>query len=762
MVKAQKSTSEQARRFVLGGRVQGVGFRPFVYRLGHVHKLRGWVRNLTGRVEIFAQGEVAALERFAHELVHSAPPLARPEILASEIANPAALSDFSILTSERADHPDVHVPPDYFACDDCLREMSDPGDRRYRYPFINCTQCGPRYTLIAKLPYDRPNTTMASFALCDRCREEYENPLDRRFHAEPLACADCGPQLTFFPKGGPVLTGTETALAECVALLRRGGIVAAKGVGGYHLLCDATNETAVAMLRERKHRPHKPLAVMFPVRGSDGLDAVREVAALTDEHINILRDPMRPIVLVPTRERSSLAAAIAPGLREIGAFLPYSPLHHLIVNDFGGPLVATSGNISGEPVLTNECDAQARLAHIADAFLHHNREITRPADDSVYRVIAGKARPLRIGRGVAPMELSLPGRLPAPLIATGAHMKNTVALAWEDRVVVSPHIGDLDTPRALAVFERVIGDLQQLYGVRAESVVCDAHPGYAGTRWARHSGLPVAQVYHHRAHASAVAGEHGDVKRWLVFTWDGVGYGEDGTLWGGEALFGQPGEWKRVASFRPFHLPGGEQAGREPWRAALALSWELGIEWLGCPEDIQLLRQAWGKRLNSPATSAVGRLFDAGAAFVGLNLRSSFEGQGPMLLEASCAQASMSGVSLPLGRDSDGIWRSNWEPLLAPLLASGTSASDRGRIFHASLAQALTDQACRIREVEGEFTVGLAGGVFQNAVLVTEIAARLASAGFELRLARLLPSNDAAISFGQAIETAARQQQRDA
>jgi len=451
----------------------------------------------------------------------------------------------------------------------------------------------------------------------------------------------------------------------------------------------------------------------------------------------------------------SLSDNVAPGLKEVGCFLPYSPLHHLILDDFGGPLVATSGNISGEPVLTDNAEADARLGHVAEAFLHHDRPIARPADDPVYRVIAGTARPLRLGRGAAPLELELPFKLAKPLLAVGGHMKNTVALAWGNRVVISPHIGDLDAPRSLTVFEQVIADLQQLYGVTARRVVCDVHPGYASTRFAKKLGLPLVSVLHHHAHAAALAGEYPDVKNWLVFTWDGVGFGEDGTLWGGEALLGQPGQWKRVASFRPFRLPGGEKAGREPWRSAAALCWEAGMEWHDCPEDTKILRQAWEKRLNAPQTSAVGRLFDAASAFTGLNYKSSFEGQGPMLLEAS-VNGEAEPVALPQAADNNGVLRADWVPLLPVLMDTNRTPSERAAMFHASLAQSLVEQAKTLREKHGAFSIGLSGGVFQNRVLTERALALLAAAGFDTRLGQQLPCNDAGISYGQIIETASR------
>jgi len=746
-------TARRALRLTLSGRVQGVGFRPFVYRLAHQLGLRGWVRNEAGTVEIWAQGAVAALEAFEQALLEQAPPLSRPRVAARSASEPQAFETFEILPS-RADAPArIHVPPDYFACDDCLRELRDPDNRRYRHPFINCTQCGPRYTLIGKLPYDRPNTSMAAFAMCPECRREYENPLDRRFHAEPVACPACGPCLQFVAPGVATDHDNAAALTQAVTALRAGRIVAVKGIGGYHLICDARNDIAIARLRAKKPRPHKPLAVMVPACGADGLEAVRALAELTPEHEHWLRDPVRPIVLVPKKLHAPLSQRIAPGLHEVGIMLPYSPLHHLLLDEFGGPLVATSGNVSGEPVLTENDDVTRRLAHVAEAFLHHDRPIQRPADDPVYRVIAGFARPLRHGRGSAPLELALPFKLDKPVLAVGGHMKNTVALAWEDRIVVSPHIGDLDAPRSLTVFEQVITDLQKLYGVRAESIVCDAHPVYVSSRWARRAGLPVTPVLHHYAHAAALAGEHPDVANWLVFAWDGVGYGADGTLWGGETLLGAPGRWQRAGSLRPFYLPGGEKAGREPWRSALSLCWEAGVEWKQCPEDPMLAHHAWRRRLNCPQTTSAGRLFDAAAALTGLHYRSSYEGQGPMLLEAACTEDSAHAIPLPLARNRQGLWETDWAPLLPFLMNQKLTVTERADGFHASLVRALVAQANALREEHGELAVGLGGGVFQNRVLTERAFAALRENGFDVRLMHQVPCNDAGISYGQIIES---------
>jgi hydrogenase maturation protein HypF len=742
--------SAGALHLVITGRVQGVGFRPFIYRLATALALCGWVRNRTGQVEIHIQGETAALQAFARRLFQQAPPLSTPRLASCTPATPADLQDFAIRASADTGPSQVHVPPDLFTCNDCVAELNDPGDHRYRYPFINCTQCGPRYTLIRGLPYDRAATTMAGFALCRRCRTEYENPADRRFHAEPVACPDCGPVLAFHPRGGQPLTGNEAALAACINTLRAGLIVAVKGIGGYHLVCDARNDAAIARLRTRKPRPHKPLAVMFPAPPDRPLEHVEAEVFLGRRQADLLLSPQRPIVLARARPGGTLSALIAPGLDELGVMLPYSPLHHLLLHDFGGPLVATSANISGEPVLTTEQAVEARLGHVADACLHHDRPIERPADDPVFRVIRDRPRPLRLGRGYAPLERELPITLAQPVLAVGGHMKNTIALAWENRIVVSPHIGDMGNARSLAVFEQTVHDLQALYAVRAAAVIRDAHPGYATGRWAEHCGLPVHQVLHHHAHAATASAREPDKTR-LVFTWDGVGYGADGTLWGGEALLGRPGDWRRFATLRPFHLPGGESAGREPWRSAAAVCWETGHEWPGLPDMASLLHHAWQRRLNSPRTSAAGRLFDAAAALAGLCTEASFEGQGPMLLEAAC-NGTAEPVHLPLLADDSGLWISDWEPLLPVLLDTARALPERAACFHASLADTLLRQARRARDVHGVTAIGLAGGVFQNRVLTEQACSLLAADGFAVSLSEDIPVNDAGLSVGQVIE----------
>ncbi|MGA7179485.1 MAG: carbamoyltransferase HypF [Thiobacillaceae bacterium] len=733
-----------ARRYLVSGRVQGVGYRPFVYRLAHGLGLRGWVRNVTGRVEIHAEGEKDLLDRFAMALIENAPPIARPDLERTEEAASDSLTDFQILPSQGGE-ADIHVPPDYFTCDDCLNELNDPANRRHRYPFINCTQCGPRYTLIESLPYDRQSTSMKGFQLCTACRKEYEDPLNRRFHAEPVACRVCGPQLAFVDHQQPQVEGNDAALAKAVEMLRVGRIVAVKGIGGYHLLCDARNDAAVSRLRERKPRPAKPLAVMFP---SDGV-ALAKTVRLDPDSEAFLHSPERPILLLPKLPSACTSDLIAPALNEVGCLLPYSPLHALLLDAFDGPLVATSGNLSGEPVITENNEAQTRLARVADGFLHHNRPILRPADDPVYRVIAGRPRPLRLGRGVAPVELDLPVNLSQPVLALGAHTKNAIALAWNNRVVISPHIGDLGSVKSLETLEKVANDLQRLYQVEAAHILLDRHPAYGYRTYARLTELPLFEVWHHRAHASALAWEFPSTESWIVFTWDGVGLGEDGHLWGGEAFVGHPGNWKRKASFRPFRLPGGEKTGREPWRSAAALLWESS---LAAPFAPEISHEAWSKRINSPPTHAVGRLFDAAAALTGICTHASFEGEGPMKLEAAAARADhVKAVPLPLQVAGD-IFQTDWALLLPMLMDNDVLAEERAARFHASLAKALLDQALKLRDETGIKDAGLTGGVFQNRLLTEQAKELLEEAGFVVHIPQQISVNDAGICLGQVME----------
>lgn len=737
-----------ARRILVRGRVQGVGFRPFILRLARRLGLRGWVRNLSGSVEIHVEGTPPALAEFTQSLVVAAPPLAQPESPQVFPTEPLGHPEFKILDSAAGVASPIVIPPDHFVCRDCLAEMSDPAARRYRYPFTNCTQCGPRYTLIDRLPYDRPNTAMADFPLCPDCREEYEDPADRRYHAQPLACPRCGPELEFRADGMAPIRGNEAALAAAVTNLRAGRIVAVKGVGGYHLICDARSNAAVGRLRERKHRPAKPLAVLVAKGFLNG------IAAPDEAERELLESPLRPIVLVRKWADPGLAEGIAPGLDEVGLMLPYSPLHHLLCADFGGPLVATSANISGEPVLTDAGSVESRLGGVADAYLHHNRPIRRPADDSVFRKLGGRVRPLRLGRGLAPMELRLKDPVEQPILALGADLKNTVALAMDDRVVISPHLGDLGAPRSLEVFEQVIDDLCRLFAVRPGLMVCDAHPAYFSSRWARARTAKPLTVFHHHAHASALYAEYAADGPLLVFTWDGLGYGADGTLWGGEALLGLPGQWRRIASLRPFRLIGGDKASRDPWRCGLSVGLEAGLDWPEAPVEAPLARIAWERGINSPYASSVGRLFDAAAALIGVAKTQNYEGHAAMHLEALSSGAEGEAITIPLLLEKE-IWRGDWSALLPMLMDARLSKARRSAHFHSSLADMLLDQAKRVQEKYGIHHVGLTGGVFQNRRLMELVIQRLAAADFDVLIPEQLPVNDASISFGQVVEAQA-------
>ena len=636
------------------GIVQGVGFRPFVHRAASRLRLRGWVRNDPQGVLIRAAGDPPAVEDFVRLLEAEAPPAAR--ILSVErVADPPAgdlPEEFRILPSEAAGMAvETAAPPDLALCPDCRRELLDPADRRHGYPFINCTQCGPRYSILERLPYDRPRTTMRSFRMCPQCQAEYDDPADRRFHAQPNACPVCGPSAVLVEATGGQFGGDE-GLRRAVALLEGGGILAVKGIGGYHLMADATSEPAVAELRRRKHREEKPLAVMFP-----DLAAIRAAAEVSAEAEALLCSAAAPIVLLPRRPDARLAAGIAIGNPWVGAFLPYAPLQLLLLRSFGRPAVATSANLSDEPLCTDNHEAQRRLAGIADAFLDHNRRIAHPVDDSVVRLAASGAIRLRRARGYAPSPLQLPGRLDGCWLCVGAQMKNTLAVAAGDRVVVSPHIGDLDGPSTREVFQRTAEVLGALQGSDFTAVACDRHPDYASTRYAEATGLPLVAVQHHLAHVLACLLENRRAADGVLgVSWDGTGYGEDGTVWGGEFLLLRGGAALRFARLRPFRLAGGEAAIRDRRRTALglahaagdsrfdAIARDLGV----APAEAATLRTMLARGLNSPVTTSAGRLFDAVGALLGLGGRNQFEGQTPLAVEAAAAGDRDGAQTLPL------------------------------------------------------------------------------------------------------------------
>jgi hydrogenase maturation protein HypF len=750
---------KQSLKIKITGQVQGVGFRPFIYRLAHKHHLTGWVQNCSGEVMVLVQGHNNALEQFQADILAHHPPLAIPVLDSVEAVQEQPVKKFYIAASAESQKAERHIPPDYFTCPDCLKELTSPEERRYRYPFINCTQCGPRYTIIEDLPYDRPFTSMKEFPLCPDCLHEYQDTLDRRFHAQPLACAKCGPHLEFLTDSTHI-QDNEAALAAVKISLQQGKILAIKGIGGYHLICDAQNDQAVNNLRSRKHRPHKPLAVMFA-----NAEQLLQFCRPTSLELDTLTSPQRPIVLIKTLAAHTLAPGLNPGLNEIGAMLAYSPLHYLILDDFGSPIVATSGNISGEPVITDNLEAQQRLQNIADAFLQHNRPIVRPADDSVLRVIGQQPRWFRIGRGKAPLELNLPFTLKKPVLATGGQMKNTIALAWDDRIVISPHIGELETRRSIAVYHQVIEDLCHLYRIKPEQIICDAHPDYYSSRFARQYAqqqqIPVTVIQHHRAHAGIVYGEyyqHIQSQPCLMFSWDGTGLGNDNSIWGGETFYGRPGSWLRVVTLTAFQLQGGDKAAREPWRSAAALMWSHELNYQPTAIDSELtemVHQAWQQSINTSQCSSMGRLFDAASALLGLGETSSFEGQGPMKLEALLKTPikATGQKPLPYSRQKD-IDCIDWYPLLNLLADQQLTIEQRASQFHEIIAETLIDTARRYRNKRSVTHVGLSGGVFQNRALTNYVLERLEQEQFIALLPAQIPYNDAGLAFGQIIEGA--------
>lgn len=740
------------------GTVQGVGFRPFVHRLALRHGLRGWVRNDPDGVLLRLTGEAAQVDAFRGALAQDCPPAAH--IAAVEATEPTPhdhpVTDvFLILASELTDRPaTAATPADLALCADCRRELLDPSDRRFGYPFINCTQCGPRYSLIEQLPYDRPRTTMRAFQMCPACEREYRDPADRRYHAEPNACATCGPRLAFAcPESGIAATGA-TALAAAVTALRAGRIGAVKGLGGFHLVCDAANETAVAELRVRKHREEKPLAVMFA-----DLAAVRRAAELSPAAAELLASPAAPIVLLPRLPLARLAPSVAPGNPWVGAFLASTPLHVLLLREFGSPLVATSANLSEEPLCTDNAEARERLAGIADFFLDHDRPIARPVDDSVLRETAGGDTIfLRRARGYAPAPFALPGKLPETTLCVGGHMKNTVALAAGDQVVVSPHLGDLGNAATQALFERTAAMLADLHAAPPTVVVHDKHPDYASTLFAQRTGLRTVAVQHHLAHVLACLLEHGHpADSVLGIAWDGTGYGEDGTIWGGEFILLKNGRATRFARLRPFRLPGGEAAVRDARRVALGLGHETGTftaiaQRLGFKSVEQIpLRQMLDQGLNSPLCSSGGRLFDGVSALLGLCTRNRFEGQAPLHLEAAATRARSGADALPfpvsLCPTNAALFEIDWAPAVTQLLQDRRSPDELAAAFHRGLAAAMRNVAVRA----GARTIALTGGCFQNALLHDLATRALRDAGLAVLAHRRLSPNDNSIAAGQAL-----------
>jgi len=752
-------------RIQVKGRVQGVGFRPTVWRYAHEFGLSGFVSNTTGGVRIEVQGAPDRVEAFVLRLQSDPPPRATVDTFAVEAlallsVGPDADPVFEIRTSQRSGDLEVGLPPDMATCPDCVAELLDPRNRRYRYPFINCVNCGPRYTIIHELPYDRERTAMASFRMCPDCAAEFGNPVDRRFEAQPTACPVCGPALTCLH------SDVASPLEETVRLLREGRIVALKGVGGYHLCCSAVNDDAIKTLRQRKDRPAKALAVMFAA-----LEQIREWCDVTAEEERELTSPAAPIVVVRLKGRKGLSPLLSPDTRDLGVFLPYTPLHHLLLRDIS-PLVMTSGNRAEEPIAADETEVAGLLGPIADAVLAHNRPIVQRCDDSVIKLAEGGRLMIRRARGFVPDPIAIPMAGPSG-VACGALLKNTVGVTRGNKVFLSSHIGDLEDLKTHQYFERSIRDLERLLGVTPEWVAHDLHPDYLSTRYAvGRAGLRHFPVQHHHAHLAACLAEHGVNHLVMGVALDGSGYGPDGTIWGGECLVvGDLASYRRVGCFQPCPLPGGESAIRWPWRMALSLLHQEDLDhervlqrlWPDLdPTEREPVQELLGHPRLSPLTSSAGRLFDAVSALLGFQGRVSYEGQAAIRLQTLADQSGVGDPCEPYAwecRDVRGFWQLSFGVMIRRMVEDVLLGQDRGVIaarFHQTLALAVAEWCVRIRGQERLNEVALSGGVFQNDRLLGLLVRNLKARGFTVYTPHQAPPNDGCIALGQAAVALAR------
>ncbi len=731
------------------GAVQGVGFRPFVYRLATELSLSGWVNNSAQGVFLEVEGKAAGVQAFLTRLTTDKPPRAIIQSCESAPLEPVGYCEFEIRESEEGGGKTALILPDLATCADCLREIFEPNDRRFRYPFTNCTNCGPRFSIIEALPYDRANTTMKKFVMCADCAREYADPSDRRFHAEPTACPVCGPKLQLWNSLGKALARGDKALLAAAEQIRLGKIIALKGVGGFQLLVDARNSTAIEKLRVRKHRVEKPFAVMFP-----GLAEARNSCEISELEEQLLTSPEAPIVLLRRKTGAEISEAVAPRNPNLGVLLPSSPLHHLLLRELAFPVVATSGNLSDEPICTDENEALERLRGLADFFLVHDRPIARHVDDSIVRVLAGREMLLRRARGYAPLPIVLP-HAPPPTLAVGAHLKNAVALSVGRNVFVSQHIGDLASRQAHDAFARSVADLPALYGAAPELIAHDAHPDYLSTKHAAQLPGRKVAVQHHWSHVASCMAENELAPPLLGVAWDGTGYGLDGTIWGGEFFLVREDGCERYAHFRNFRLPGGEAAVREPRRSALGLLFEVFGEELWEQKDLlagfdsvelKPLHRMLTQRINSPATSSAGRLFDGFAALAGLRERSSFEGQAAMELEFAIEPGAEESYPFSLGDAAPIVI--DWEPAVRAIVDDRRRKTSAGRIaarFHNFLTEVIVTLARRA----GLANVALSGGCFQNRYLTERVIEQLRSNDFQPHWQQRVPPNDGGIALGQ-------------
>lgn len=743
------------------GVVQGVGFRPFVYLTARRFNLNGRVFNTSGDVTIHLEGTDQNIQAFLKQLRENPPPRSRVESISTREAPCEGLGGFAILESRLGESDYQLVSPDLATCPDCQAEIFDAANRRYHYPFTNCTNCGPRFTIIQDIPYDRARTTMQQFIMCPDCRREFEDPLNRRFHAQPNACPVCGPHLSLADTAGLALA-VEDVIGKAVELLKAGNILALKGLGGFLLACDAASEKAVKTLRERKRRPSRPLAVML-----QDLDAVRRYCEISQTEIEALSCAAAPIVLLKMKVANGLATSVAPGLRHLGVMLPYTPLHHILMRESGLPLVMTSGNLSEEPIAKDNLEALQRLGRIADYFILHNRDIHSRYDDSVVTVESGQVRMVRRARGYAPFPIHLPYQS-KPILACGPELKNTFCLTRDDHAFVSQHIGDLENQETLESFEQTLRLYQKLFRIQPEVIACDQHPDYLSTRWAQNEAerqhLPLIAVQHHHAHIVSCMAENRVSLPVIGIALDGTGYGPDGHLWGGEFMLVDYRGFQRKAHFEYLPLPGGNLAIRQPSRCAIGYLYSLLGEQVLTPDldclkgideiEVGLIKSQIDRRLNAPFTSSCGRLFDAVSALLGICRQVNYEGQAAIELEAAaegCSTLSEYPFSLDLNRETRIIRLASLMEAILADMRGGESAPVIAAKFHNTVLSIIIKVVKVLSAESGIRQVALSGGVFQNRRIFNGAAERLSAAGFQPLLHRYLPVNDGCISLGQAV-----------
>lgn len=739
------------RQIHISGMVQGVGFRPFVYQLAHRLSINGFVRNDPAGVRLEIEGRAADIDAFMMVIRSDLPPLARIDTFLSKAGECRGYTRFEILQSQSGEDKTAMISPDIALCKHCLDEMQDPSNRRYSYPFISCTNCGPRYSIIESLPYDRPNTSMRFFPLCAACRQEYTNPLDRRFHAQPISCFDCGPTLRLLDSAQQVLAEGKDAIVLSAAMIQKGSIVALKGLGGFHLLCDVKNTQTLAKLRQRKQRPAKPFAVMF-----QDIETLETCVKISSEERALITSKEKPIVIVSKHSSSTLSELIAPGIDRLGVFLPYTPLHHLLLKEIGTPLVATSANLSDEPIMRKGSEVLEKLGSVVDFVLDHDRDILNANDDSVMQYASTQKITLRMGRGYAPKSMKLPFKSHKKILSLGANQKNSICIVFDDTLVMSPHIGDLNSLQAFEYFERTLASLKRFYDFEPELIVYDKHPAYMTTQWAKRLMLSDPkreglEVQHHYAHLLSAMAEFWLYEKVLGFAFDGTGYGEDGTLWGGEVMIADAQDYERIATFAPIRLLGADKAIKEPRRSALALLFEyytldelerLNVATLKqfTTEEIHMLHKAYTQGINAPLSSSVGRLFDTVASLADIVQISSYEGESGLMMEQYVDEHITE--SFPFIIDKGSI---NLEPMLKMILGMEDKREIVSRFFNM-----ITDIIFQIAAEHPALPLLFCGGVFQNRVLVKKIVRRCVSQKRRYYLPTEIAINDGGISLGQA------------